>query len=128
MKLEQWSWWEREGQTCVSISVKWACFLLLERLADSLLESILKRHQLNKLNRIDYDKDVYEKHQNNPLVEKMDRIINMGYGFYMHGIEHQQTPCFMNHTGLYLNTLSHWKCTRYKSEHKGKGTKAIILK
>ena len=34
-----------KDKTCVSSSVKWACFLLLERLADSLLESILKNTQ-----------------------------------------------------------------------------------
>jgi hypothetical protein len=33
---------KKGGYTCVSSSVKWACFLLLERLADSLFESILK--------------------------------------------------------------------------------------
>jgi dihydroneopterin aldolase len=33
---------KENAQTCVSSSVKCACFRLLERLADSLLESILK--------------------------------------------------------------------------------------
>lgn len=47
---------EKENMhTCVSSSVKWACFLLLERLADSLLESILKDKLLGfKLNKAEF--------------------------------------------------------------------------